>query len=339
MSTYTGSLQPKKKQELQGIALALNISDSGTRDELQSRIKTHLSQNEVTLAEDPKFGGLYGRTRKRSVQPQMQAVREDAISVSSEDHDDRVRTMSTRKVSRQQAPRKTPPPNDSTTKVMAELEPANLPPLPPSPIPSAVSQVVSAIGRDTTALVQEVRQHQRSMAVEGHRLLKNTQGFLSDATNIYTITLLVELTLMLYSVLPFSHLRIPLNAPYKLDDPISPPSTLVASIPYPTPSYFLSGTLWAVLAKWSLPTLVIPQLCGALISFSVPPREVDPVTIGIVRVACTVASRWGITDDILGSQWRILSASVGAAFAFAEAVGQRRRASLLSQSTLTSQET
>ncbi|KAF8511650.1 hypothetical protein JB92DRAFT_3097048 [Gautieria morchelliformis] len=29
--------------------------------------------------------------------------------------------------SRQHAPRKTPPPNDSTTKVIAELEPANLP--------------------------------------------------------------------------------------------------------------------------------------------------------------------------------------------------------------------
>ncbi|KAF8490112.1 hypothetical protein JB92DRAFT_2835925 [Gautieria morchelliformis] len=38
--------------------------------------------------------------------------------------------------SRQQAPRKTPPPNDSTTKVIAELERANLPPLPPSPIPA-----------------------------------------------------------------------------------------------------------------------------------------------------------------------------------------------------------
>ena len=71
MSTYTGSLQPKKKQELQEIALALRISDSGTREELQSRIKTHLGLHEGTLAEDPRFGGLYGRTRKRSVQPQM----------------------------------------------------------------------------------------------------------------------------------------------------------------------------------------------------------------------------------------------------------------------------
>ena len=71
MSTYTGSLQAKKKQELQDIAHALSISDSGTREELQSRIKTHLSQHENLLAEDPRFSGLYVRNRKRSVQPQM----------------------------------------------------------------------------------------------------------------------------------------------------------------------------------------------------------------------------------------------------------------------------
>ena len=136
---------------------------------------------------------------------------------------------------------------------------------------------------------------------------------------------------MLYAVLPFSRLRIPLNPSYTFNDPIRPPSTLVVTIPYPTPSFFLSGTFWAILAKWSLPTLVIPQLCGALISFSIPPREVDPVTIGIVRVACSVASHWGIADNVLGSRWRILSASVGAAFAFAEAVGERRKLALLSQ--------
>jgi hypothetical protein len=143
---------------------------------------------------------------------------------------------------------------------------------------------------------------------------------------------------MLYAVLPFSHLRVPLNAPYKLDDPIRPPSTFVVSIPYPTPSYLFSSTLWSLLAKWSLPTLVIPQLCGALISFSIPPRDVDPVTVGIVRVACSVASHWGITNDVLGSRWRVLSASIGAAFAFAEAVGERRRASLSSRFSTNTEE-
>ena len=95
--------------------------------------------------------------------------------MSSEDHDDRgVRAVY--KVPRQQATRETPAPNESLTKVMAELDPAELPPLPPSPIPSAVVQAASAIGRDASALVQKVRQQERSMAIEGRRLLKNTQG-------------------------------------------------------------------------------------------------------------------------------------------------------------------
>lgn len=95
--------------------------------------------------------------------------------MSSEDHDDRVRATYTRKASRLTAARPTPPPGDSLTKVMAELEPANLPPLPPSPIPSAVVQAASAIGRDATALVLKVRQQERNMTLEGRRLLKSTQ--------------------------------------------------------------------------------------------------------------------------------------------------------------------
>jgi len=73
--SFTGSLQPKKKSELQEIAIALDISDSGTREELQNRIKHHLAQHEHSLADDPRFGGLYVRaTRKRSVQPTMMAT-------------------------------------------------------------------------------------------------------------------------------------------------------------------------------------------------------------------------------------------------------------------------
>lgn len=77
MSTpaFTGSLQPKKKADLQEIATALQISDTGTKEELQNRIKDHLDRNQFKLEEDPAFSGLYGRIRKRrgpSAQPQPQ---------------------------------------------------------------------------------------------------------------------------------------------------------------------------------------------------------------------------------------------------------------------------
>jgi hypothetical protein len=65
---YSGALQPKKKAELQDIAHALRLSDLGTKEELQSRIKRHLDINQATLEDDPTFVGLFGR-RKRSVQP------------------------------------------------------------------------------------------------------------------------------------------------------------------------------------------------------------------------------------------------------------------------------
>jgi hypothetical protein len=66
---FAGALQPKKKSELQEIAVALRISDQGTKDEIQNRIRSHLDKHQTTLEDVPAFAGLFGR-RKRSAQPQ-----------------------------------------------------------------------------------------------------------------------------------------------------------------------------------------------------------------------------------------------------------------------------
>lgn len=66
---FSGSLQPKKKSELQDIAVALRISDLGTKEEIVQRISKHLDANQDSLEENPAFSGLFIR-RKRSVQSQ-----------------------------------------------------------------------------------------------------------------------------------------------------------------------------------------------------------------------------------------------------------------------------
>lgn len=68
-TTYSGALPPKKKAELLEIALALEISNKGTKEEVQARIKKHLDDN-PQLGDNPAFSGLFGR-RKRSVQPHL----------------------------------------------------------------------------------------------------------------------------------------------------------------------------------------------------------------------------------------------------------------------------
>ena len=66
-TVWSGALQPKKKQELQDIALALAVDSNGTKDEIHERIKVHLATN-PSLASDDRFAGLYSRRKStRSV--------------------------------------------------------------------------------------------------------------------------------------------------------------------------------------------------------------------------------------------------------------------------------
>jgi hypothetical protein len=67
---YSGALQPKKKSELQDIAEALDLATTGTKDDIQTRIKDHLDAHD--LSESSQFGGLYvgkRKTRKEEIAP------------------------------------------------------------------------------------------------------------------------------------------------------------------------------------------------------------------------------------------------------------------------------
>lgn len=154
--SYSGSLQTKKKAELQEISQALNISDAGTRDELQSRIKRHLDDHERDLEDDPTFTGLFvSRRRGRSLQPQssnrtgddqsfdsgnysLKHGRASLASIQEQaDHDLRDVSMMLPNTARFS---KSPTPS----RVIGEVAtPSSLPPLSPSPEKSLMADAMS----------------------------------------------------------------------------------------------------------------------------------------------------------------------------------------------------
>lgn len=65
---FSGSIQSKRKGELQEIAVALGARTEGTKEELQTRIRKYLDDN-PHFAVDPSFSSLDIK-RKKSLQPQ-----------------------------------------------------------------------------------------------------------------------------------------------------------------------------------------------------------------------------------------------------------------------------
>ena len=135
--------------------------------------------------------------------------------------------------------------------------------------------------------------------------------------------------------------------------PLSPtsiaPSAPTLAVPYPPLSVFQTSTFWLVLLHWAIPTLIAPAFVGNLISFNPPsastapesgpttavtnkraPADLpfDPLTAAIVRLAAAIAYPYASFAskehifglDVLGYNLRVFNASLGLAFAFAEAI-------------------
>ena len=92
----------------------------------------------------------------------------------------------------------------------------------------------------------------------------------------------------------------------------------------------ISRDLYTLLAQWAIPTLVLPLFAGALVTFS-DRKDIDPVSSGIVRLACVCSSTWGVPDELLSSKTRIIAAATSLAFATAEAIVVRQDKSSLEQ--------
>ncbi|KAF9005258.1 hypothetical protein BDQ17DRAFT_1424386 [Cyathus striatus] len=345
---YTGALQPKKKSELQEIAVALRISDIGTKDEIQARIKRHLELNQSVLEDDPVFTGLFGR-RKRSVQPQLPPPlpTRNTPTVADLQAQEKPRYSSARRVPSLDPVRESTPvkdlrdvstflkhpfsPLDSTPggeshhAVEADGEvpptPSSLPPLPPSPAKSLVERLPQAA--DVSAVVEQFKSRQEIILEDVIELWVSLRTFLSNSRNIWALTVVLEFLYIISAVLPTHTYPIPL----------SPKGDHVFTLHYPPFSAFQARGLWLSLFHWVVPTLVIPAVVGNLISFNPSHTSVDsgflapfdPLTAAITRLAAQVGYPFPDTPDligldVLGFKWRVLTASVGLAFSFAEAI-------------------
>ncbi|KAJ7695163.1 hypothetical protein B0H17DRAFT_1198853 [Mycena rosella] len=322
-TSFTGALQPKKKSELQQIAAALEIDSSGTKDDLQSRIKKHLDNNQAELEDDPTFAGLFGR-RKRSVQPTLSRVepRRGAVPLN---------------------PVRESTPVDDNRDVSAYLKsnpfspgtPSSLPPLPESADTSmemvhadrSIIDHLPLSRPDVSQVVQRFKESEESARRSANEGLIAFRGFLSNSRNIWSLTAVFEVLFILYTIIPWQTYSLTLAG-------------TTFALPYP-PSYTLNYPGFIpTLTHWFVPTLLLPALVGTVVSFSPavstpsPTRAVpfDPLTASIIRLALQFAYNPATAptpgtglgpvyaQDVLGVRLRVLNASVGLAFAFAEAI-------------------
>ena len=183
MSTFSGSIQVKKKAELQEIAAALTLPDTGTREELLTRIKRYIDEHTAELEDDPRFSGLVSsRKRQRSVQPSappstigssgtttarvvVTSSRVNMASIKEADEDDREPTLVAHDLNDVSmmipSTMATPHPKRTTTGASTLATPSSLPPLPPSPARSILADALTA--PEVQAVVEMERSAVRSV--------------------------------------------------------------------------------------------------------------------------------------------------------------------------------
>ncbi|KAI6118104.1 hypothetical protein F5141DRAFT_1096164, partial [Pisolithus sp. B1] len=337
---YTGSLQVKKKSELREIAVALHISDKGTRDDLLLRIRKHLEENQQ-LENDPVFVGLFSKL-KRSVQPQSTTASRSAPSSASESPgvvlvqqiESPKHTRSTRRFNVPDIVRESTPAPDVREVSMMLKKPPLSPEaraatdrdradscelgVPGEVVPSAPKSILRSIPTPSVErAVSSLKGVQADANQAAIQFLFSSRLVLSSTTNIWLISLFMELLHILYIIIPWKAFE------------LLPPQSVWGH------SLSSSPTLWTILVHWAIPTIIVPALVGSLISFNPrAPRSLyfDALTASVTRVAVHYIYPYDALKsqvecvDILGSRWRLLEASVLAALAFAEAIALAPRA-------------
>ncbi|KAF5392093.1 hypothetical protein D9757_003354 [Collybiopsis confluens] len=313
---FSGALQPKKKVELQSIAVALNLDTSGTKDDIYNRIKTHLDENESDLEDDPQFSGLFDsrrRRRKQSAPPlskrsngdmhgSRKVVAMDPVYESTPAKDLSDVSAFLKNPANDASPSSPYKRRMTRSSLAIAGTPSSLPPLPDSPDTSTMvdrSLVDRTIIEPITvprvsSMLQAVKRKQATAIHNTNQALFNARTFLSNSTTIWSSFVLVQLLYVYVSIVPWQYLHIPFHAASTAPSGI-PPSTVVppadssqswnlisVTIPYPPLATFESQMFWIIMLHWFIPTLLIPAVAGILISFK-PRLPAPQVTLSESR--------------------------------------------------------
>jgi len=315
-SPYTSGWKNLKKGDLIDLADKLGLSaDTGSlkRVDIIAIIQKHLDENEGTLTDNPKFRALYPK--------RMSANRRGSVIRAQAEESDEASelTPALAPTIRRGAGKRVGSPTESVDASKASLvHAASTPsriPLPPSPIKLIQDLSVKVRPELDTVLANATRTRDQ-LGIEADKILAKTKLFLSDSPNLTSITILWELILLLATFTPVEY------TPFQFASPVSEDHYTV-NIPHPPMILAFWEALFFLLAKWSFPTLIIPQMTGRVVGFS-DRRDIDPLTSSIARLVCVLSIPWGIPEEFLSIKTRVLAASTALAFAMAEALNDRK---------------
>ncbi|KAF8645597.1 hypothetical protein AX16_007679 [Volvariella volvacea WC 439] len=302
-TVYSGALPPKKKAELQELANALHLSDQGTKEELQIRIKKHLDLHQAALEENPVFAGLFGRRRKGSVQPQpapasaaiagpdakplstsstrsagriskgLDAVEEAAPPTPSTPHQDLgdVSHYLKHPISPSSTPAQSPDRSLSFTRQQAQppATPQSLPLLPPSsPSPARTVALPQSTAPVPPASPVPAPVRKPAISEQEQALNNGIETFVAFREFLSNSRNIWSLT----AVAEFIRVLY-VVIPWKQYDIALKQDTPLLSLYYPPLETFTSSAFWTILLHWALPTLVIPAIFGTMISFHPTPSR------------------------------------------------------------------
>ncbi|CAK9782340.1 hypothetical protein CC85DRAFT_282382 [Cutaneotrichosporon oleaginosum] len=282
MSTFSGSLIGKRKADLVEIAEALGVDDASSKNmaTLREDIQGRLDSEADKYRTDPKFEGLYRRTRRSQAD-------------ASDDSDSPARE-------------KTPRARRSLAKATDRLTEAANVPLPDSPasvkLLRAAAQdaaeaalevsddVLALVETDTRTVIRRLRDTADKVgrvlgpalhSTEGH--WRNARDILSEPGNLLIAAIALEGAVMYYRIAPFHHVTLSFPPRYSrpgsfsafFENAFSWSPTLAWTFALPRFSHLWpSSDIWPAFTWWIGATIIPPLALSTLVSF-VPQKGIN----------------------------------------------------------------